>query len=96
MFYFDMIGPFFCFLLQAYYGHCEALGLLCETLVSLDVRDIQGQTALHLAAQRGFSQCVEVLLEHGASYSLREHKRRWTALHAAGVRIPKTSDLIFF
>ncbi|XP_078803735.1 serine/threonine-protein phosphatase 6 regulatory ankyrin repeat subunit C isoform X2 [Oryzias latipes] len=69
--------------LAAYYGHCEALGLLCETLVSLDVRDIQGQTALHLAAQRGFSQCVEVLLEHGASYGLREHKRRWTALHAA-------------
>ncbi|KAM8917822.1 serine/threonine-protein phosphatase 6 regulatory ankyrin repeat subunit C isoform 2-T2 [Spinachia spinachia] len=69
--------------LAAYYGHCEALCLLCETLVSLDVRDIEGRTALHLAAQRGFATCVEVLLRHNASYTLKEHKRKWTALHAA-------------
>uniref|UniRef100_A0A665UGL5 Serine/threonine-protein phosphatase 6 regulatory ankyrin repeat subunit C-like n=1 Tax=Echeneis naucrates TaxID=173247 RepID=A0A665UGL5_ECHNA len=60
--------------LAAYYGHCEALQLLCETLVSLDVRDIEGRTALHLAARRGFAPCVEVLLKHQASYTLREHK----------------------
>uniref|UniRef100_A0A8D0CNF6 Ankyrin repeat domain 52 n=1 Tax=Sander lucioperca TaxID=283035 RepID=A0A8D0CNF6_SANLU len=71
--------------LAAYYGHREALRLLCETLVSLDVRDIEGRTALHLAAQRGFAPCVEVLLKHQASYTLKEHKRKWTALHAAGV-----------
>lgn len=71
--------------LQAYYGHCEALRLLSETLVSLDVRDIEGRTALHLAAQRGFVSCVEMLLKHQASYKLKEHKRKWTALHAAGV-----------
>ncbi|XP_047439714.1 serine/threonine-protein phosphatase 6 regulatory ankyrin repeat subunit C-like [Mugil cephalus] len=69
--------------LAAYYGHCEALHLLCETLVSLDVRDIEGQTALHLAAQRGFSTCVDVLLKHQASYTLKEHKHKWTPLHAA-------------
>ncbi|XP_043978158.1 serine/threonine-protein phosphatase 6 regulatory ankyrin repeat subunit C-like isoform X2 [Gambusia affinis] len=67
----------------AYYGHCEALHLLCETLVSLDVRDIGGQTALHLAAKRGFSKCVAVLLEHQASYTLKEYKQKRTALHAA-------------
>lgn len=77
---------FLCVLpLQAYYGHCEALRLLSETLVSLDVRDIEGRTALYLAAQRGFAPCVEVLLKHEASYTLKEHKHKWTALHAAGV-----------
>ncbi|KAM9859110.1 serine/threonine-protein phosphatase 6 regulatory ankyrin repeat subunit C [Aulostomus maculatus] len=69
--------------LAAFYGHCDALHLLCETLVSLDVRDIEGQTALHLAAQKGFASCVEVLLKHQASYTLREHKHKWTALHVA-------------
>uniref|UniRef100_A0A8C5HQN6 Serine/threonine-protein phosphatase 6 regulatory ankyrin repeat subunit C-like n=1 Tax=Gouania willdenowi TaxID=441366 RepID=A0A8C5HQN6_GOUWI len=48
--------------IQAYYGHGKALLLLCETLVSLDVRDIEGQTALHLAAQRGFSSYCLLLL----------------------------------
>uniref|UniRef100_A0A8C5HPH9 Serine/threonine-protein phosphatase 6 regulatory ankyrin repeat subunit C-like n=1 Tax=Gouania willdenowi TaxID=441366 RepID=A0A8C5HPH9_GOUWI len=67
--------------IQAYYGHGKALLLLCETLVSLDVRDIEGQTALHLAAQRGFSSCVEVLLKHQASYTLKDHKHKRTALH---------------
>ncbi|XP_073324673.1 serine/threonine-protein phosphatase 6 regulatory ankyrin repeat subunit C [Pagrus major] len=69
--------------LAAYYGHCEALRLLSETLVSLDVRDVEGRTALYLAAQRGFASCVEVLLKHEASYTLKEHKHKWTALHAA-------------
>uniref|UniRef100_A0A8C2ZVY6 Ankyrin repeat domain 52 n=1 Tax=Cyclopterus lumpus TaxID=8103 RepID=A0A8C2ZVY6_CYCLU len=39
--------------LAAYYGHCEALRLLCETLVSLDLRDMEGRTALHLATRGG-------------------------------------------
>uniref|UniRef100_A0A8D3CGR9 Ankyrin repeat domain 52 n=1 Tax=Scophthalmus maximus TaxID=52904 RepID=A0A8D3CGR9_SCOMX len=73
--------------LAAYYGHREALRLLCETLVSLDVRDIEGRTALHLAAQRGFAPCVEVLLKHQASYKLKEHKQKRTALHAAGEHV---------
>ncbi|KAJ3602376.1 hypothetical protein NHX12_030132 [Muraenolepis orangiensis] len=53
--------------LPAYNGHCEALRVLTETLVSLDVRDSQGRTALYLAAQRGFARCVEMLLKHGAT-----------------------------
>uniref|UniRef100_A0A668AB57 Ankyrin repeat domain 52 n=1 Tax=Myripristis murdjan TaxID=586833 RepID=A0A668AB57_9TELE len=69
--------------LAAYNGHCEALRLLSETLVSLDVRDIEGRTALHLAAQRGFTQCVEVLLKHQASCTLKDYKHKWTPLHTA-------------
>uniref|UniRef100_A0A4W5NNA9 Ankyrin repeat domain 52 n=1 Tax=Hucho hucho TaxID=62062 RepID=A0A4W5NNA9_9TELE len=69
--------------LAAYNGHCEALGVLSETLVSLDVRDAGGRTALYLAAQRGHAQCVEVLLSHGASCHLKERRRKWTPLHVA-------------
>ncbi|KAG9333990.1 hypothetical protein JZ751_009306 [Albula glossodonta] len=54
------------------------------TLVSLDVRDGAGRTALYLAAQRGHCQCVEVLLAHGASCLLKEARRKWTPLHVAG------------
>uniref|UniRef100_A0A8C5BHE1 Serine/threonine-protein phosphatase 6 regulatory ankyrin repeat subunit C n=1 Tax=Gadus morhua TaxID=8049 RepID=A0A8C5BHE1_GADMO len=70
---------------QAYNGHCEALRVLTETLVSLDVRDSQGRTALYLAAQRGFARCVEMLLKHGATCLLKDYRRKWTPLHAAGV-----------
>lgn len=70
---------------QAYNGHCEALGVLSETLVSLDVRDAGGRTALYLAAQKGHAQCLEVLLSHGVSCHLRESRNKWTPLHVAGV-----------
>ena len=59
--------------------------MLSETLVSLDVRDMGGRTALYLAAQRGHAQCVEVLLGQGASCLLKEYRRKWTPLHVAGV-----------
>lgn len=70
--------------LQAYNGHCEALKTLAETLVNLDVRDHKGRTALYLATERGSTECVEVLTSHGASALVKEKKRRWTPLHAAG------------
>uniref|UniRef100_A0A8C7MWU7 Ankyrin repeat domain 52 n=1 Tax=Oncorhynchus kisutch TaxID=8019 RepID=A0A8C7MWU7_ONCKI len=72
--------------LAAYNGHCEALGVLSETLVSLDVRDAGGHTALYLAAQRGHAQCVEVLLSHGASCHLKErpHVHIFTPLSSNG------------
>uniref|UniRef100_A0A6Q2XRB1 Ankyrin repeat domain 52 n=1 Tax=Esox lucius TaxID=8010 RepID=A0A6Q2XRB1_ESOLU len=69
--------------LAAYNGHCGALAVLSETLVSLDIRDAAGRTALYLAAQRGHSQCVEVLLSHGASCHVKERRRKWTPLHIA-------------
>uniref|UniRef100_A0A8C2ZSI4 Ankyrin repeat domain 52 n=1 Tax=Cyclopterus lumpus TaxID=8103 RepID=A0A8C2ZSI4_CYCLU len=71
--------------LAAYYGHCEALRLLCETLVSLDLRDMEGRTALHL-----------VLLKHQASYTLKEHKHKQTALHAAGACVCVCFYFLFY
>lgn len=72
------------FCIQAYNGHCEALKTLAETLVNLDVRDHKGRTALYLATERGSTECVEVLTSHGASALVKEKKKKWTPLHAAG------------
>uniref|UniRef100_A0A8C5B5F6 Serine/threonine-protein phosphatase 6 regulatory ankyrin repeat subunit C n=1 Tax=Gadus morhua TaxID=8049 RepID=A0A8C5B5F6_GADMO len=80
--------------LAAYNGHCEALRVLTETLVSLDVRDSQGRTALYLAAQRGFARCVEMLLKHGATCLLKDYRRKWTPLHAAAAEGHMDSLLI--
>uniref|UniRef100_A0A3B3TAB1 Ankyrin repeat domain 52a n=1 Tax=Paramormyrops kingsleyae TaxID=1676925 RepID=A0A3B3TAB1_9TELE len=69
--------------LAAYNGHCEALRVLAETLVNLDVRDSGGRTALYVATQRGHGACVEVLLAHGASRLLKERRRKWSPAHVA-------------
>lgn len=52
--------------------------------MNLDVRDHKGRTALYLATERGSTECVEVLTSHGASALVKERKRKWTPLHAAG------------
>ena len=52
--------------------------------MNLDVRDHKGRTALFLATERGSTECVEVLTTHGASALIKERKRKWTPLHAAG------------
>lgn len=54
--------------------------------MNLDVRDHKGRTALYLATERGSTECVEVLTSHGASALVKERKRKWTPLHAAGDR----------
>ncbi|XP_073681635.1 serine/threonine-protein phosphatase 6 regulatory ankyrin repeat subunit C-like [Garra rufa] len=74
------VSPFH---LAAYYGHNEALQVLSETLVNVDIQDSMGHTALYMAALRGHSPCVELLLLQGASYAVREHIHRWTPLHAS-------------
>lgn len=91
-----LAGPRFCkglCHLQAYNGHCEALKTLAETLVNLDVRDHKGRTALYLATEHGSTDCVEVLTSHGASALVKERKRKWTPLHAAGEGLGAASCL---
>uniref|UniRef100_A0A8C1Y557 Ankyrin repeat domain 52 n=1 Tax=Cyprinus carpio TaxID=7962 RepID=A0A8C1Y557_CYPCA len=74
------VSPFH---LAAYNGHSEALQVLSETLVNVDIQDPRGHTALYMAALRGHGPCVELLLLQGASYAIREHIHRWTPLHAS-------------
>lgn len=79
-----IIGCLIC-VVEVCNSQCEAVQLLAETLVCVDVRDSAGHTPLYLAALEGFVSCVEVLLSHGASSCVREHTRRWTPLHGAGL-----------
>ncbi|XP_054723181.1 serine/threonine-protein phosphatase 6 regulatory ankyrin repeat subunit A-like [Uloborus diversus] len=61
-------------------GEGIALSASKEDLV--DVRDNYGMTALHLAAQRGFTEIVELLLAAGTDPLLQTKEGR-TALHLA-------------
>ncbi|KAK0619079.1 putative apses transcription factor [Immersiella caudata] len=40
----------------------------------LDMQDLEGNTALHLAAQRGAKKCTRALLGRGAAANLRNHE----------------------
>ncbi|KAJ1459191.1 hypothetical protein M885DRAFT_495718 [Pelagophyceae sp. CCMP2097] len=53
--------------------------------VPLDSRDATGRTALHSCAQGGWSDAVQVLIDHGASIDPMESIHGMTPLHLASV-----------
>ena len=50
-----------------YYGHLGMAQLLIEKGTPVNEQDIDGNTALHLAAEDGDLDLIEILLEYGAS-----------------------------
>lgn len=78
--------------LQAYNGHHQALKVLLQSLVDLDIRDEKGRTALYLAAFKGHTECVEALVNQGASIFVKDNVTQRTPLHASG-RSPRRSRL---
>lgn len=70
--------------LQAYNGHHQALEVLLQSLVDLDIRDEKGRTALDLAAFKGHTECVEALINQGASIFVKDNVTKRTPLHASG------------
>ena len=67
--------------------------LLSETEISIESKNVDGETALHYAALRGSMEAVEALLEFGAdSASVSERFRtstlgRWRRRDAVGVAV---------
>lgn len=53
-------------ILAARFGHEHVVSFLLENGSNIELRNIDGKTALHDAAQHGNLQCLEVLLESGA------------------------------
>ncbi|KAL0626522.1 Serine/threonine-protein phosphatase 6 regulatory ankyrin repeat subunit B [Plecturocebus cupreus] len=71
--------------LQAYNGHHQALEVLLQSLVDLDIRDEKGRTALDLAAFKGHTECVEALINQGASIFVKDNVTKRTPLHASAI-----------
>lgn len=69
---------------QADKGHWQALRVLTETAAYVDMQDAAGRSVLYLAAQKGYTRCVEVLLAQGASCLLNDNRLMWTPIHVAG------------
>lgn len=69
---------------QAYHGHHHALEVLVQSLLDLDVRNSQGCTPLDLAAFKGHVECVDVLINQGASILVKDFNLKRTPIHAAG------------
>lgn len=72
---------------QADKGHWQALRVLTETAAYVDMQDAAGRSVLYLAAQKGFTRCVEVLLAQGASCLLNDNRLMWTPIHVAGTSL---------
>uniref|UniRef100_A0A9J8AVY5 Ankyrin repeat domain 28 n=2 Tax=Cyprinus carpio TaxID=7962 RepID=A0A9J8AVY5_CYPCA len=68
---------------QAYHGHHQALEVLVQSLLDLDVRTAQGHTPLDLAAFKGHVECVDVLINQGASILVKDYTLKRTPIHAA-------------
>lgn len=68
---------------KAYHGHHHALEVLVQSLVDLDVRNSQGRTPLDLAAFKGHVECVDVLINQGASILVKDFTLKRTPIHAA-------------
>ncbi len=74
--------------------------LLSETEISIESKNVDGETALHYAALRGSMEAVEALLEFGAdSASVSEcfrtsRSRRWRRRDAVGVAVRASTRLV--
>ena len=71
--------------LAAYHGHHQALEVLVQSLLDLDVRNNNGRTPLDLAAFKGHVECVDVLINQGASILVKDYVVKRTPIHAAGL-----------
>lgn len=63
-------------------GDYDGVRYYFEEGASLETRDEQGRTAMHIAAERGFSKTIELLVELGANINAQDNHKE-TPLHRA-------------
>ena len=54
-------------------GHCKVMDLLLEHL-DVDIRNLNDQTPLHLAAEGGFLEAIQILIECNADIEARDNR----------------------
>lgn len=69
----------------AHGGHTDCLSVLLQHKADPDFVAKDNSTALHLAAQQGFSSAVEILLEYGADYNPIAHLEKLFALGTGAI-----------
>uniref|UniRef100_A0A8C5GP31 Ankyrin repeat domain 28b n=1 Tax=Gouania willdenowi TaxID=441366 RepID=A0A8C5GP31_GOUWI len=79
----DVRAPISPLHLAAYHGHHQAMEVLVQSLLDLDVRNSQGRTPLDLASFKGHVECVDVLINQGASILVKDFTLKRTPIHAA-------------
>jgi len=75
-------------------SNVETLAWLIREGVAIDARDLEGCTALFVAAERGNAPKVRVLLEHGADVNARSHRGGTALLNAATWHKPQAVRLL--
>lgn len=63
-------------------GDFEGVRHYFEEGASLNARDAQGRSAMHIAAERGFSKTIDILVELGADINATDSQKE-TPLHRA-------------
>lgn len=76
---------------SAFEGDVNGIREVLESGVSVNFRDIDGRTALHVASCEGFTDVVDLLLQKGADV---EAKDRWGSTPLADAIFYKKNDVI--
>uniref|UniRef100_A0ACD5T935 Uncharacterized protein n=1 Tax=Avena sativa TaxID=4498 RepID=A0ACD5T935_AVESA len=76
-------------------GNSSFLEDLLRVGMDPDVGDSKGRTALHIAASKGYEECVLVLLRHGCNANIKDAQGNTALWHAIAARHHKVFSILY-
>ncbi|KAG2627328.1 hypothetical protein PVAP13_3KG124349 [Panicum virgatum] len=76
-------------------GNSALLEDLLRAGKDADVGDAKGRTALHIAAAKGYEDCVLVLLKHGCNVNIRDAQGGTALWHAVAAGHHRISNILY-